>query len=144
MAATLTISPNDVLQLGGPGFIQVGGPPGSDGGAITPNETEVHGGDNMWINLGNIVQGTASGAGGMPNEFQVELSLLNASGATIPDVTHFWKTGDFSFQGPNGIVQYAPGSFKGVGAVLADTSQLGAHVAQLQLGHRRAASGTTW
>jgi hypothetical protein len=125
---TLTLSPNNTYLLGGPGFIQSSG--------ITSTETEVHSGDNMWINLGNIAQGATNTGGGIfQNDWQVELNLLNATGATIPDVIQTWDPdGGFGFKGPNGIVQYTPGSFKGVGAVLADTSQLGAHVEQLKLG----------
>jgi hypothetical protein len=120
---TLTLSPNNTYQLGGPGFMQTGG--------ITSSETEVHAGINQWINLGNVTQGSILAP--------LDFTLLNETGAT--------EVGTFTAQGDGGFTPQLPrlpigvfaGGEHGAGAIDVNTGKLGGHWEQLAF---KGASGT--
>jgi hypothetical protein len=108
------------LMLGGQGFIQTGG--------IGAHETEVHSGPNMWINLGNVTQGSHPAA--------LDFNLLN--GTNHAESGFLFAQGDGGFTpniqptvnlGPAAV--YNPTQEHTAGSLAVNTGTLGGHWEQL-------------
>ena len=114
-SGTLINATTGNLQLGGPGFVQVGG--------FEPHESEFNNGQQDFINLGNVARGSSLAP--------VIEDIFNGATPNTPQIwADFatWSDGGFSFSGFADNTPANPLSLSAAGSINVNTATLGHHV----------------